>query len=406
MRSAREARGLTQLELARRAGISRQALGALEAGTYQPGVSVAIALARELGDTVEGLFGGETKDECNRIHTGWVNEDPWTSTGAGGCIALARVGGKIVAVPYPAARLMLASPAGTLEQSGRGRATIATYRSESEIESTLLLAGCDPASAILADWLARHRSPISAVALPCSSSRALAALIEGRAHVAGVHSGRALAALAGDRRHAPGARTPGRAAAASDYDLAAEERGDLRNRSDDDNSDLTHAVLGRRSAFAIRFARWELGLATAPGTGEGIRGIDDLARPGLRLVNREVGAGARAFLDEALVQLGVEAEEIEGYGFETTGHLEVAAAIAAGRADAGVTIRVAAEAHGLPFISLREECYDLVILERDLETAPVKAMLDTLSSRRFALEVSQFCAYDTEQMGQVSGRNG
>ena len=59
MRRAREARGLTQLELARRAGISRQALGALEAGAYQPGVAVAIALARELGDTVEGLFGGE-----------------------------------------------------------------------------------------------------------------------------------------------------------------------------------------------------------------------------------------------------------------------------------------------------------------------------------------------------------
>ena len=55
LRHAREARGLTQLELARRAGISRQALGAVEAGTYQPGVAVAIALARELGDSFESI---------------------------------------------------------------------------------------------------------------------------------------------------------------------------------------------------------------------------------------------------------------------------------------------------------------------------------------------------------------
>jgi molybdate-binding protein len=60
----------------------------------------------------------------------------------------------------------------------------------------------------------------------------------------------------------------------------------------------------------------------------------------------------------------------------------------------------------LPFIPIREERYDLVILTRDLETAPVNAMLDRLNSRRFALEVSQFCAYDTNQMGQVSARNG
>ena len=71
-----------------------------------------------------------------------------------------------------------------------------------------------------------------------------------------------------------------------------------------------------------------------------------------------------------------------------------------------MTIRLAAEAYGLRFIPIREECYDLVVLVRDLETAPVRAMLDTLNSRRFALEVSQLCAYDTNQMGQVTARNG
>jgi hypothetical protein len=31
-------------------------------------------------------------------------------------------------------------------------------------------------------------------------------------------------------------------------------------------------------------------------------------------------------------------------------------------------------------------------------------MLDTLNSRRFAREISQFCGYDTEPMGRVVAR--
>src|SRR6266851_1919630 len=135
LRRAREARGLTQLDLARRAGISRQALGAIEAGTYQPGVAVAIALARELGDSVESLFGGEAPNECNRIRAAWTGDEPQTPGSAARSIALARVGGKVVAVPYPAARLTLAPPAGVVEHGIRGRATVATYRSASEIDS-------------------------------------------------------------------------------------------------------------------------------------------------------------------------------------------------------------------------------------------------------------------------------
>ncbi len=68
LRSARDARGFTQLELARRAGISRQALGAIESGLYMPSVSVALSLSRELGQSVETLFGdgGSGNLEPNR----------------------------------------------------------------------------------------------------------------------------------------------------------------------------------------------------------------------------------------------------------------------------------------------------------------------------------------------------
>jgi putative molybdopterin biosynthesis protein len=106
-------------------------------------------------------------------------------------------------------------------------------------------------------------------------------------------------------------------------------------------------------------------------------------------------------LDHALGELGINRDRIAGYQFEVGGHLEVAAAIAAGLADAGVTIRLGADAYGLHFLPHQDERYDLVIMEQDADSAPIKTMLDALNSRRFAREISQLCAYDTSQMGQA-----
>src|SRR5260370_17852515 len=71
LRRTRVARGLSQTALARQAGISRQALSAIESGTYQPGVAVALKLAHELGETVEGLFGQE-EAQLERLAPSWA----------------------------------------------------------------------------------------------------------------------------------------------------------------------------------------------------------------------------------------------------------------------------------------------------------------------------------------------
>ncbi len=47
---------LTQAQLAERVGVSRQTVVAIESGGYAPSVYLALALARELGTTVEALF--------------------------------------------------------------------------------------------------------------------------------------------------------------------------------------------------------------------------------------------------------------------------------------------------------------------------------------------------------------
>ena len=73
---ARMARDLTQTELARRAGISRQALGAIESGAYHPGVAIAIRLARELGSTVESLFGEVDDETASLVDASWLDDEP------------------------------------------------------------------------------------------------------------------------------------------------------------------------------------------------------------------------------------------------------------------------------------------------------------------------------------------
>ncbi|SRR5579875_94214 len=365
VKTARLERGIGQGQLAAEAGISRQALGAIEAGAYTPNVTVALRLAQALGKTVESLFAEPAFDNVTA-----VVPDPSTARryAAGTHVGLARVGGRLVAVARPALGLNLLPAGGMVEQvSAEGKVRVAAFRTAAEIDATLLIAGCDPAVAVLGDYLA-HRTPfIELVGCQCSSSSALEWVAKGRSHAGGTHL-----------------RDPG----GDQYNLAA-----VRRR------------FGRRSVMVINFARWELGLASRPDARR-ISAIEDLARSGIRIVNRQPGSGARIALDEALAECGIHPNKLQGYDLELAGHLEVAEEIAAGRADAGLTLRVAADAYGLSFAPLREERYDLVIPRREMESPAVKALVDALSSSRLAAEVSRLCFYDTSDMGKVLAEIG
>jgi putative transcriptional regulator len=56
---ARDRAGLSQPALAERVGVGRATIARIEAGSTSPSVAVALAISRELGETVEALFGGE-----------------------------------------------------------------------------------------------------------------------------------------------------------------------------------------------------------------------------------------------------------------------------------------------------------------------------------------------------------
>lgn len=354
-----------QGQLAAEAGISRQALSAIESGAYTPNVTAALRLAQALGKTVESLFSDAGFDTVTAVV---MEEADARRSTAGTHVGLARVGGKLVALPRPATGLSLLPAGGMVEQlAPDGKARVASFRTDAEIDSTLLVAGCDPAVAVMSDYLA-HRTPfVELVSCQCSSSSALDCVAAGRSHVGGTHL-----------------RDPG----TEQYNVAA-----VRHK------------FGRRPVMVINFARWELGLASRPGARR-ITAIEDLARPGVRIVNRQPGSGARIALDEAIAEIGAEAGKLIGYDSELAGHLEVAEEIAAGRADAGLTLRVAADAFGLIFTPLREERYDLVIPRRETHSPAVKALLEALSSNRLAAEVGRLCLYDTSEMGKVLAEIG
>lgn len=56
LRAARAAQDLTQAELAERVGVTRQTIGAIEKGNYNPTVQLCITICKVLGCTLDDLF--------------------------------------------------------------------------------------------------------------------------------------------------------------------------------------------------------------------------------------------------------------------------------------------------------------------------------------------------------------
>src|SRR5215210_4088138 len=142
------------------------------------------------------------------------------------------------------------------------------------------------------------------------------------------------------------------------------------------------------------------GLIVARGNPTATTGIEDVARRGLRYVNRQRGAGTRMLLDHELARHGIEPDSIDGYRREEHTHLAVAAAVAAGRADCGLGVLAAARAFGLGFVPVAKEPYDLVLLDDSIEDELLMPLWSLLSSDEFQRAVTDLGGYDTAEMGR------
>src|ERR1700684_2679672 len=289
LRMARQARELSQQQLAGMAGVTRQAVSALESGHSDPSLRVALALAGALGATIEELFGrGELADP--------VQARPVAPARPGERVALATIGDTFVALPLrgETAALTGFSAAGGLVPSRTDASAAQTgdilVRPIRPPRPTLVVAGCDPALPLLETPLALLDPPVAFAWWPCGSREALRLAAAGMVHAAGVHQ-------------------PGHAGGYEHYEQDAQVE-----------------IPG--GAETVGFTSWREGLVARAATG--IRGLDDVASRGLRMVNREPGAQARALLDQERLRLRLDPAELPGYDGQAAGHLQVASTVAGG----------------------------------------------------------------------------
>jgi putative molybdopterin biosynthesis protein len=175
----------------------------------------------------------------------------------------------------------------------------------------------------------------------------------------------------------------------------------LDEESGEYNLSYVNRYLSKTPVVLVNLVYREQGLIVPPGNPRGVATLEDLARDGVRFVNRQRGAGTRVLLDFQLKQRGIEPAAIDGYEREEFTHLAVAAAVAGGTADAGMGILAAARALHMDFVPLLQERYDLVIPREFYESELLKPLLDLIRAEPFRARVTALGGYDTRDMGRV-----
>ncbi len=165
------------------------------------------------------------------------------------------------------------------------------------------------------------------------------------------------------------------------------------------NTSFVRHFFPDQAMLLITLAHREQGLLLERGNPLHIKGLGDLQRTGLRLINRNPGSGTRIWLDQKLNQLSIQPESIAGYHHEVRTHTAAAEMIAKGRADLGVGLRAAASQYELDFIPLFEERFDLVFSQALLASPQLQPTLDCLQSRALRQQIEKLAGYHTDQTG-------
>jgi putative molybdopterin biosynthesis protein len=364
LREKRQSLALSQKQLADLAGITRQAVSALEANQYSPATSVALQLARALHCRVEDLF---SLKQTGEIIEGELLGAPLQGTGPVRA-QVTQIGhhllvraldgyGELASLSATADGLIIGS------SSENRRVKVKLLKDREALRRKVVVGGCDPAMFLAGEHVRKHDQE---TLVPClmGSSLALKALKRGEIHVAGVHL--------------------------SDENSRTWNLPDLKQS------------LGDLDFIVVTFAHWEEGFIVRRGNPKRIRAVSDIAKSTVRIVNREQGSGARRLLDKLLEANHIRYNRVKGYSEEVLSHLEVASRVKAGLADTGISVRSVAAICGLDFVPLQRERYDLVIPKTYYETLnALQVLLDTMVSKRFRDELHALGGYDTRETGKI-----
>ena len=340
VRARRQARQWSQAELAKRAGISRAAISAIESERLSPSVATALALAAVFESSVEELFGRPGSSAAAQPAWAWVPRD------ASGRYWEAEIAQCRLLYPVEAAGLN-PTPHDGVWQNG-----VLREGGPSLAERTLVLACCDPAAGLLAKEYARA-SGFRMLVFPRGGRAALELLRQNLVHVAGLH----FSTLEQPQRNAEMAREQIQA-----------------------------------GCRLLRAAQWETGIALA--RDDHSRSVATVAKRPVRWAARESGSAARECLDELL-----HGRRFAGH--EVSGHAAVAEAVRSGWAGAGVCVRFSAAEAGVNFLPVRMETLDLCFPAARQHDPRLQALVRLLRSRSYRRLVSELPGYHAGHTGEL-----
>jgi putative molybdopterin biosynthesis protein len=164
------------------------------------------------------------------------------------------------------------------------------------------------------------------------------------------------------------------------------------------NTPFVRHLFPDRAVEVITLAHRTQGLMFAAGNPKGVKKLADLSRPDIRFVNRNRGSGTRLWLDAGLQKGKIPVGKINGYEKVVSTHSEAATLIELGKVDAALGLQAAAHQHGLDFIPLFEERYDLVLPPEQEKT--LTPLLEYIQTSEFRKSLLSLTGYNTAHSGE------
>ncbi len=175
---------------------------------------------------------------------------------------------------------------------------------------------------------------------------------------------------------------------------------DLDDLDKDANIELVSKEPTFYDAVLVHFCSREQGLLMATGNPLGLATIRDLNVKKIRAAVRPEGAGAQQLLLALLKRDGLTLRDLGQSLLAPTGP-DIAQAIRAGHADAGIATRAVATAAGLDFLPLVTERFDVLVRQRDSYRPPLQTFLSIIAKPAFAFRAAELGGLDVSKAGQV-----
>ncbi|MCB1521933.1 MAG: helix-turn-helix transcriptional regulator [Hyphomicrobiaceae bacterium] len=157
--------------------------------------------------------------------------------------------------------------------------------------------------------------------------------------------------------------------------------------------------LAGQPVVVIEWAKRQQGLIVPPDNPLQLVDVSSLKRR--RVIGRQREAGAFVLLERLMAAAGMKFADVSLIDTPARTEGDVAAAVADGRADAGLAIEAVARHYRLGFVPLVTERYDLVIWRRSAFEPAIQNLLAFGRSEAFAERAAQFGGYDVSGFGTV-----